>query len=171
VYILDVMKILNVLGGIAVVAVFAVTGCASGQTPTPSATRSVDRDKTLQFVKCLQEHGIPATLSGDGQVGIDQPRPVQPSGPVGTPPVDQAKRAAAEKACQQFNPLGDPPKVGTAEWDRMLQYAQCLRQHGLNVKDPQPGDYGVAEVDPNASMDKNQQAAKACEQYELSQKE
>jgi hypothetical protein len=163
------MKTLNLLGGIAAVAVFAVTGCSSAQTPTPSAT-TVDRDKVVQYVKCLQEHGIPAEMSDDGGVGIGGMQHADEGKKQSGPPVDQTKLAAAQKACQKFNPLGDPPKVGSAEWDRMLKYAQCLRQHGLDVKDPKPGDVGVHELDPNATADEQQKAMKACEQHELLKK-
>jgi hypothetical protein len=44
---------------------------------------------------------------------------------------------------------------------RLQQYAQCLRQHGLHVTDPTPGQAGV-RLDPNDPPDKAAAGVQAC---------
>jgi hypothetical protein len=143
------MKILMV-----VLAVAALAGCAAGQ-PVGGAPATTENDKKVQHVKCLREHGIPVELAGDGNAVIsEENRP------------DESTMAAAEKACAKYHPLGPPPSVGSAAWDAMLKYAQCLRQNGVDVKDPQPGDHGVRMGgDGQADEQTMEKAQEACRQY------
>jgi hypothetical protein len=57
-------------------------------------------------------------------------------------------------------PSGPPPATNTQ--DRLRQYAQCLRQHGVSVPDPSQGK-GVQISTPNQPQAKA--AAQACQQY------
>jgi hypothetical protein len=84
----------------------------------------------LKFTKCLRTHGI----------AIADPDPVK-----GAPSVvhDDAY-ATASKACEAK--LGDPPAAagkndnnGDGQVSKvLLREVQCLRDHGLDVKDPSP---------------------------------
>jgi hypothetical protein len=84
----------------------------------------------LKFTKCLRTHGIE----------IADPDPVN-----GAPSVvhDEAY-ATASKACEAK--LGDPPSAAGKNGNNddgqvskvLLKEVQCLRDHGLDVKDPSP---------------------------------
>jgi hypothetical protein len=55
--------------------------------------------------------------------------------------------------------------------DQMLKFAQCLRQHGINVPDPKPGAVGL-QVGANGQgfgSDKLGAAVAACKQYDPAQ--
>lgn len=56
--------------------------------------------------------------------------------------------------------IGSPPASNTQ--DRLRQYAQCLRQHGVPAPDPDQGK-SVQITDPNQPQVKA--AAQACQQY------
>jgi hypothetical protein len=68
---------------------------------------------------------------------------------------------AAMQACRKYSPRQniDPndPKVR----DQMLKLAQCLRQHGVQVADPQPGQ-GI-RIQLKKGDAKAQQAVEACD--------
>lgn len=73
--------------------------------------------------------------------------------------------AAATAACGG----GDSADVGTAASDDpLLKLAQCLRDNGLDVDDPQPGS--PVQISPGDGADPAAvaRAQKACEQYAVS---
>jgi hypothetical protein len=50
--------------------------------------------------------------------------------------------------------------------DAQLKFAQCMREHGLDVPDPKPGDHGMRlSVPKGTSKDKVDAAQKACQKY------
>jgi hypothetical protein len=53
--------------------------------------------------------------------------------------VDQGTLNAAEQACAKYDIKKGGSGESAAEQDRNLKLAKCLRQHGLNVPDPRPG--------------------------------
>ena len=48
-----------------------------------------------------------------------------------------------------------------------LKHARCMREHGVNVPDPKPGQGGVVIVGPEQGGDlrANERAAEACDKY------
>ena len=93
----------------------------------------------LDFARCMREHGIdmPDPEPGDGG-GL---RFEAPSGGAQLP--DESRFMDADKACRDL--LGDagPPKLSPEDekqvQDAMLAFARCMRDHGVEVPDPQPG--------------------------------
>jgi hypothetical protein len=145
------------LGALGVAALTLVAACGGGSSPDPqvaslagsqddsgtttttAATSEADAQQAmLDFAKCMREHGI------------DMPDPQFDENGSGTftagaagDPADKTKLDEAQKACQSYldkaksnAPPMDPAKI-EAEKQRMLDFAQCMRDHGIDFPDPQ----------------------------------
>ncbi|HEU5156507.1 MAG TPA: hypothetical protein VFU43_05885 [Streptosporangiaceae bacterium] len=166
------MRIRKMALAVVVPAVFGLAACggqggddgggvasADGGTAAPSASaspsQSLDpRDAALKFAQCMRENGV--DMPDPGANGRIQIR---------ANPGNRAKVQAAMKKCQHFmqgGRLGNPddPQVR----DRMLKFAQCMRQHGINVPDPKPGEGIQLRLD-KGSQAKLRAAQEACRQY------
>jgi hypothetical protein len=127
------------------VTVMALAGCGGGHSgtgiatasggkakATPSATPSADaEERRRQFAQCMRDHGV------------DLPDP-DPSGGGGLrfnpgTDVDRDKLQAAFEACRPMLPNGGvPPTLSPEQIEQQRQFAQCLREHGVDVPDPDP---------------------------------
>jgi hypothetical protein len=108
-------------------------------TTVAGATNEADAQQAmLDFAACMREHGI------------DMPDPQFGANGGGTftagsegEPADKSKLDAAQQACQSYldkvksnAPPMDPAKV-EEEKQRLLDFAQCMRDHGIDFPDPQ----------------------------------
>jgi hypothetical protein len=130
-------------------------------TTTTRAGAGNDRQKALAYARCMRQHGIDApdpTFDAAGHMGMQMPSGVGP---------DDPKFKAAEQACKQYAPSAEPEKVDPQVQQQMLAFARCMRQHGINIADPKPGEGinadGAAGVNPNSPEFKA--ADQACQQY------
>jgi hypothetical protein len=136
----------------ALVGALAVSGCrggtggvgiaTAGGNATPSASASPaaslsPEDAALKFAQCMRRHGVdmPDPKFGSGgqfTVAINGNAP---------PQVVQK----AQKACQQYMPMGGtgPGKLSAADQERALKFAQCMREHGVDMPDPTFSGGGV----------------------------
>jgi hypothetical protein len=129
-------------------------GTAAAASASPS--QSVDpQEAALKFAQCMRQNGVDMPdPDGSGRIQIRGERG------------DAEKTEAAMKKCRHFMEAGrragnpDDPKVR----DQMLKFAQCMRQHGVNVPDPQPGE-GIRLRMEKGSAAKVEAAHKACQQY------
>jgi hypothetical protein len=135
-----------------VLALLALAGCgghaAGGASSSPTADA---QDTGVKFAQCMRQHGVDMADPKPGERGIK----------ITSRQGGQAKLDAAMRACRQYSPKMnmDPndPKVR----DQMLKLAQCLRQHGVQVADPQPGQ-GI-RIQVKKADTKTQQAMEACD--------
>jgi hypothetical protein len=109
----------------------ASTGGDGKPKATASGSKSLSpEDAQLKFAQCMRANGVNMPDPTPGQKGV---RITSKQG-------DQAKTQAAMKKCQQYLQAG---QQGTSQdpkaHDRMVKYAQCLRQHGIDMPDPKPG--------------------------------
>jgi hypothetical protein len=116
------------------VAAVALGGCGGGESagaPNAASGNDAQFQWDLKFTRCLREQGIQ----------IDDPDPVK-----GAPAVthDDAY-AAASKTCE--GKVGDPPSAAAtdpkAQKQRQataLKQVKCLRDHGVDIKDPAPDE-------------------------------
>jgi hypothetical protein len=122
-----------------------------------SASPSVDPEEALQaFAECMREHGLEdfpdPTIDENGGIEISAGDP----GDFG-----RAERDAAMQACDHLLPEGAGPGDGegpsaeeqAAMEDALLAYAQCMRDHGIDMPDPEFSGGGViqqgGDFDPN----------------------
>jgi hypothetical protein len=92
------------------------------------------------WARCMRQHGINLPDPQITADGIGQQLPAE---------VNSPKFKAAEQACRQYQ-LGDdqsrPPSA--QERQQALAFARCMRQHGINLPDPQITVNGIEEQPP-----------------------
>ncbi|MCW2938689.1 MAG: hypothetical protein JWN00_1674 [Actinomycetia bacterium] len=128
---------------------------ACGAGGKPAAQKSFDpQDAALKFAQCMRQNGVNMKDPQAGRIDIQ------------AGPGDKSKVDAAMKKCQPIMAAGG--KLGTKpdqqHLDQMLKFAQCMRQHGVNMKDPSPGG-GVQMVGGPGDKAKMDKAIAACKQY------
>lgn len=135
----------------------ALAACGTASPPHAAASPPADSQKAVAaYVDCLRQHGIPA--NNNGTVTI-----TGGNGP------SQAQAQAALQACQSQRPSGVQQAGGGTgnqqSFDRLLQWAACMRQHGANVPDPKrdPATGGISiSVPPGQDQQTMQAAQQAC---------
>jgi hypothetical protein len=131
------------------------------------------QDTALQWAKCMREHGVdvpdPEVEGGRFTVRAGGPGRRLDR-------VDGKKFQAAQKACgTPFGKSGPPPLSDEERaklQETMLSFAKCMREHGVDMPDPQFSDTGggmifragpgpgQGSVNPDSS--KFREAEKAC---------
>jgi hypothetical protein len=136
-------------------------------TATTSPGGSSDpKQAALAFAKCMRQHGIDMPdPQFDANGRITQQYKASP----GKGPNDP-KFKAAQEACKKYMPNGgNAPKPNPQEQQQMLQFARCMRQHGINIPDPNPNGGGI-DIGPNTGVrpddPKFKAAQQACQQYQ-----
>jgi hypothetical protein len=107
-----------------------VVACSDGSR-NPSTTEQTENPNALtHFAQCMREHGQ----------NVPDPDPNSDSFSV-TPPTGGPNAAwdAAMQACRQYLPGGGMPEPpNAAELEAQRQYAQCMREQGIEMSDPDP---------------------------------
>ncbi|MBO0868504.1 MAG: hypothetical protein J2P15_08055 [Micromonosporaceae bacterium] len=154
------MKRALIVLGLTLVAGGALVGCGSGSkgpgvasangagpsaTARPTPTTSQDRQQQMvDYARCMRAHGVDVPdpdPGGGGAVKIQVPQ--------GT---SQEKMRAAQEACKQYLPNGGaPPSLSPEQLAAAQKFAQCMREHGIDIPDPDPGNPGIRirNIDPN----------------------
>jgi len=117
-------------------------------SPDPEASTapeaSVDpEDAALAFAQCMREHGVDMP---DPQVGSNGE--MNFSIGVGPGTADVEKMQAAQEACQDLMPRmnGEPRELTAEQKDAMLGFAQCMRDHGIDMPDPEFENGGMVRI-------------------------
>ncbi|MBO9554787.1 hypothetical protein [Cellulomonas sp.] len=110
----------------------ALPGASDGTDPagTPSATASLDpEDAMLQWARCMREHGVDVPDPVDGKVTVDGKG------------LTEEQMKAAENACARWQEMAEPQDDGhelsEEEKQAFLDQAQCMRDRGWDVSDPE----------------------------------
>jgi hypothetical protein len=135
------------------VATAATAAASARPSPTPSLS---DQERQIRFAECMRDHGVnvPDPGSNGGRVQIQAN--------------DKGKAQAALQACQQYLPGGTlPGPPSAAQLNQMREFAKCMRDHGVNVPDPDPNSGGIriggGPGQPGKDDPKLQQAMQACQ--------
>ena len=162
------------LAALATVATLALAACGSADAddgvatlgtgdggPTPSASPSVDPEDALaEFAECMRENGVEdfedPVVDEDGRIQIG-------FGGGGEPPseAEQQEMQDAMQECQELLPRGEGPgeiseEDQAAMQDALLDYARCMRDHGIDMPDPEfSGDGGGSFVRIGEGVDPN----------------
>jgi len=132
------------------VASISSPNTSSSKAPTPGGGSQAGgdyQDKLRKWTRCMRDNGfsIPdPTGNSDGVPGVD------PNDP---------KFESASKACKALEPPAPEDLNDPVQQDKVRKYAACMRQHGVDMKDPKPGE-GLAL--PNGGDPKVDTAVKAC---------
>ncbi|RPK60860.1 hypothetical protein EES43_16545 [Streptomyces sp. ADI96-02] len=147
----------------ALSVVLTATACSgdSGGTGTKGAGSASDTEKTaedqaLEHRKCLREQGL----------NVPEPKP----GSKEMSTIDGGGKTKAEmekafKTCQDKSPNGGPKELSQAEKDKMLAFARCMREKGIDMPDPkfEGGAMAAAPALKPGDMKKFEKANAACE--------
>jgi hypothetical protein len=116
----------------------------------------------------MREHGIDMPDPEVDEQGRIRVR-VGSDGPGGGARPDPKKLEAAQEACGSLMGGGDGERqLDPAERDAMVDFARCMREHGIDMPDPtgdglmlrRDGDQG-----PDPDSEKFQQAEQACDHH------
>ncbi|GAA3557127.1 hypothetical protein GCM10022419_042220 [Nonomuraea rosea] len=120
---------------------------------SPSAGMRMD-EAALKFAQCMREHGIDMPDPKGGRIELMIPQ--------GT---DKKKAEQAHEQCRHImeSVVGDRPTPSQQDYDRMVKFAQCMREHGIDMKDPKPGE--ALRIEMKGSKEKGDAARKACEEF------
>ncbi|HEX3605392.1 MAG TPA: hypothetical protein VH134_05685 [Candidatus Dormibacteraeota bacterium] len=148
-----------------------LAGCGHGipSTQASSTTASSRQAAGLRYAQCMRSHGvnIPDPQSGGSGGGLH----VQVGGPGSTINIDGTTFQNAQTACQSLLPNGGQlsPQQQAQAQQNALNFARCMRAHGVDIPDPQPGNGGIVKIQPGSGAgsinpdDPNfQNAQKAC---------
>ncbi|WDN57203.1 hypothetical protein [Streptomyces clavuligerus] len=104
-------------------------GSSASASPSAPADRA---DQLVAFTRCMRENGIDMPDPAPGEENIQLPAGTK--GDAGT------QKALA--TCQRHLGSGTGAKDVTdgAVHDRAVELAKCLREKGVNVADPKPGE-------------------------------
>ena len=102
-------------------------------------------DAMLEFTECMREHGVdmPDPQTGGGGQG---PMIIQREG---GSEADREEFEAAQEECGEImeDVFGDRPQRDPEEEaemrDNALAYAECMREHGIDMPDPEFSEGGV----------------------------
>jgi hypothetical protein len=143
-------------------------GTASEAVASESPTDP--EEAVLEYVECLRGEGVDVPdpqINADGEVGL------RIGGPGGDDqdPIDPEEFEAAREVC------GDPPQLGGGNFspedqaalqDAALQFAQCMRDRGYDVPDPEFEGQGGVIFRGRAGLDSDdpeqRQAAEECQE-------
>ncbi|RFU41565.1 hypothetical protein DZF91_10910 [Actinomadura logoneensis] len=148
-------------------------GGAKDETTPQSAKKAGDAAKMRDFARCMREHGVDMKDPDDsGRVMVQQT-----AGANGGPNADELMKSA-QKACRHLMPNnGKPRMAGPQEQEKMRKFAQCMRQHGIDMQDPgadggvritmsKPPGQGGSQGGSPADDPKLKAAQEACKQFQ-----
>jgi hypothetical protein len=125
----------------AVVTALGLGAC--GDSDDGGGTKSREDaafEGALKFSRCMREHGI----------DMPDPQRVGRGGiklTVGKINPNDPRTKAAQRACQKYMQIGGGETVDPARRAKLqeaaLNYARCMRQHGVDMPDPQLGKGGL----------------------------
>lgn len=101
--------------------------------------------------------------------GIDMPDPdpnsgAMPAAPAVRPGEENSKLAKADEECRSLLPNGgEMGEISPEELDKMREQAKCLREHGIDVKDPTKENPGMG-IPMEPDDEKFEKALEACGQ-------
>ena len=153
------------------VATLGGDGAADGQTDggqTDGGSAKKDpQEAALEFAKCMREHGVDMPdpeVDSQGRIRVTVGNP----GKGGRP--DPKKLNAAQQACGNLLGGGGerPGELDPKARDAMLDFAKCMREHGIDMPDP-TGDGLVFNSKqgqgPDLGSSKFKAAERACDHH------
>jgi hypothetical protein len=130
---------------------------SSTSSTTPSA--SPGGPDGLKFAQCMRANGVdmkdPDPNGGPNVFKLDRKNP---------------KFEAAMEKCRQYSPMGNGDRTFSPEEQQAaLDMAKCMREHGIDMPDPQPGQGPGIRIEKGGKIDpddpKFKAALEACKQF------
>jgi hypothetical protein len=102
-------------------------------------------EQMRQFAQCMREHGVDVPDPGS-----------DPGSGIRITTSDGPKSDTAMQACQHLLPAGKLQTPSAEDLEKFRQYAQCMREHGIDMADPDPNGGGGLKISkgPNNGSDR-----------------
>ncbi|GAA1606740.1 hypothetical protein GCM10009789_71310 [Kribbella sancticallisti] len=80
---------------------------------------------------------------------------------------DEGNQVASGGGAQPTTGTSSNPAEGLSRDEKGVKFAQCLREQGINVPDPEPGKGPMIKLDPSSGITKEKmdQAMEACKEF------
>jgi hypothetical protein len=117
--------------------VASISGKDTSSSTAPKKDEGTELDQMRAYAKCMRENGVdmkdPDPAEGGGiSIAIEGE-------------AQKEKVDAANAKCRQHLPNGgEPPEMTAEDLDKAREMAKCLREHGVDVKEPTMEDPGIA---------------------------
>ena len=155
-------------GGNNTDGVASLSGANKATTTTAAgpASKQDVQQAALAFARCMRQHGIDMP---DPKFNGNAVRQEFKAGPGNGP--NDPKFKAAQQACQKLMPNGgQPTKPNPQQQQQLLAFARCMRQHGINIPDPDPNGGGIVVKGGPGTLNPDdarfKAAQQACQQYQ-----
>jgi len=143
----------------ALVGMALLTAACGGSTPTgaggsSSTGASALHQEELAVAQCMRSHGVP-----------DFPDPAANGRPHVSPNslgVSSSVYQSALNACRHLAPDATPPSQGQQMLSKLLQFARCMRSHGV-PNFPDPDSVGLRVPHDMTQLPQYQRAYQACD--------
>lgn len=137
------MRALILTAVAAAAAGLLLTGCGTlggddGADSEAGAEKTMD-EAILDFAACMRDNGI------------DMPDPEGDGGTVSLPALGEEDDEMAEalEACEGLLPVDEDAPSDEERFETDLKLAECLRENGVDVEDPEPGMGLALPVNPD----------------------
>ena len=144
------MRALTLTAAAAVSAGLLLTGCGvlggdGGEADPGAAEEKTQEEAAVEFTECMREAGIdmPDPGAGGEEGGIAIP---------GMDAEDEDVVAAMEE-CEELIPVDENAPSEEEVFEDDLAMAECLREHGMDIDDPEPGAGLALPVEPDDDED------------------
>lgn len=147
--------------GLAALAVLGTAACGGdsdgggSNASQAEASGGTSMDQRLKLARCMREHGVDMA---DPKPGGDEMIRIDGNG------ANPQQVEEAMKACRSEAGIPAPKPLSQAEKDKQLQYARCMREHGVDMPDPTFDGRAAARPIPTSGPEKEtfDKAQKAC---------
>jgi hypothetical protein len=143
-------------------AVVALIGAGCSSAPSATSTGSSSHTQAVKFAECMRDNGVSAFPDPDASGALTA------DGVVNGSSIDpgSASWKKAIRACKDLEPSGFTGHERTAgEQEKALEFAQCIRDHGVpDFQDPAP-DGPLVDVENGRSIPGLDAAMQKCRGY------
>lgn len=144
-----------VVGALALCVVLLVA--CGGSESSPENEAAAREEAALEFAQCMREHGVEVQDPQPGQGGVVIGKVEKKEGggsgkELSAPATDEAMEACGEIMEDAAPELS--PEEEEEHKEQALAFAQCMREHGVDMPDPQFGSDGKMTMrigGPNSS--------------------
>ena len=142
----------------------------SGKSTATTVAKKDRQQSALEFARCMREHGVDMADPQVGEDGLVKVGPAEGATPGKAIEIDEE----ADRACRHLLGTGLQDganvQIDPKEQERALQFARCMREHGVDMPDPRFEGGGIGfqiggagGIDPSSPTFK--EAQEACKQY------
>lgn len=138
----------------------ASLGAKSSTTGAPAEAAAGEKGDMVKYAGCMREHGVDvADPNADGSMTLTAEVNAD-----GSDSPETKKREAADDACRKWLPSGGvmSEKDKAKQLEDSLKLAKCMRDHGIDVPDPKPGELTGIPMQRGTDEGKTDEALKAC---------